>query len=236
MGYGSTKSNQYLESFRLFLKIRNTDDSRLTYKVHMWSMNIGRSWDKKCVEIANNLDFMNIIDGPFSIQHKLKVIKEFMFNNDKTEWFNNLYDDRNEPNGNKLRTFRMYKNNLETDFYVKNVFNRQHRRILSNFRSGCLPLAIETGRYTKPKVPLNQRTCTYCKNNCIEDEMHFLLSCNFYSDLRFLLSEKAYQIFNEYYDMDLRDRFIFLMTNETIQPFLAKILYRMFYRRKYCIL
>ena len=73
---------------------------------------------------------------------------------------------------------------INTDFYVKNVFNRQHRIILSNFRSGCLSLAVETGRYMKPKVPLNQRNCIYCRNNWTEDEMHFLFSCNFYSDLR----------------------------------------------------
>jgi len=36
---------------------------------------------------------------------------------------------------------------LNVSSYVRNVLNIQHRRILSNFRSGCLPLAVETGRY-----------------------------------------------------------------------------------------
>ena len=39
------------------------------------------------------------------------------------------------------------KKNLNVSSYVKNILNIQHRRILSNFRSGCLPLAVETGRY-----------------------------------------------------------------------------------------
>ena len=62
---------------------------------------------------------------------------------------------------------------LNVSSYVKNVFNRQHRRILSNFRSGCLPLAVETGRYTRPKIPLNERKCIFCNNNSFEDEIHF---------------------------------------------------------------
>ena len=47
-----------VNTWRLFVFISElihyVEDTRLTYKVHMWSMNRGRSWDKKCVEIANN--------------------------------------------------------------------------------------------------------------------------------------------------------------------------------------
>ena len=46
-----------------------------------------------------------------------------------------------------------------------------------------VPLAVETGRYTKPKIPLNERTCIYCTDNCVEDEKHVILGCDFYADL-----------------------------------------------------
>jgi hypothetical protein len=49
-----------------------------------------------------------------------------------------MFDDRNEPDGNKPRTYRKFKSFLNVSSYVKDVLNRQHRRILSNFRSGCL--------------------------------------------------------------------------------------------------
>jgi len=42
-------------------------------------------------------------------------------------------------------TYRTFKSFLNVSSYVKDVLNRQHIRILSNFRSGCLPLAVETG-------------------------------------------------------------------------------------------
>ena len=66
MGYYSSKSIQSIETFRLFLRLCITCDTRLTYKIHMWSRNISRSWDKNCIEKANNLDIMDIINNPYS--------------------------------------------------------------------------------------------------------------------------------------------------------------------------
>ena len=191
MGFKTTKSAELLETYRLFLRVRYTYDYRITHKVHMWGMNISRSWDKKCCEIAHKLGIYDIIDSQYSNRHKMYDIKTKLYEIEKQEWVEKLYQDRNEPNGNKLRTYRLYKNVLETSSYLKNVNDRQHRRILSNFRSGSQPLAIETGRYTKPKTLLNDRKCKYCTVDCVEDEKHFLMHCEFYSDLRYGLYLKA---------------------------------------------
>ena len=177
---------------------------------------------------------MDIIDSTYSNKHKLQGIKNNLCSIDKDEWINVLYNDRNEQNGNKLRTYRKYKNCLTVSSYVKNVSNRQHRRVLSNFRSGCLPLAIETGRWTKPKTPLNERKCNFCNQNAIENETHFLLDCNFYSDLQHFLTVYACSLSENFINLNTEEKFIFIMSNDTIQPFLAKTLYSMFYRRKYC--
>ncbi|CAC5389157.1 unnamed protein product [Mytilus coruscus] len=114
---------------------------------------------------------------------------------------------------------REYKNVLEFSSYVNLVRYRQHRRVLSNFKSDCLPLAVETGRHTKPKIPLNERSCIYCTENCVEDEKHFLLGCDFYADLRYDLMKKSGDICETFNDLDLQDKFVFLMSNDAIQPF-----------------
>ena len=99
-----------------------------------------------------------------------------------------MHNDRGNLNGNKLRTYRLYKDNLVTKFNVKNVYSRQERRILSNFRCGSLPLGIETIRYTVPKKPpLHDRICQFCTANVSEDEMHFLLHCKFCTYIKFKL-------------------------------------------------
>jgi hypothetical protein len=63
----------------------------------------------------------------------------------------------------------------------------------------------------------------------------FLLDCDFCSDLRYTLTENACILFENFENLILEDKFIFIMSNEEIHPFLAKTLYNMLYRRKHCL-
>jgi hypothetical protein len=56
----------------------------------------------------------------------------------------------------------------------------------------CPCLGIETGRYTN--TPKNIRICTYCNTTDFDDEFHFVLKCNFVSDLRIKYVKKYYYI------------------------------------------
>ena len=102
--------------------------------------------------------------------------------------------------------YRLYKTDLIAETYVKLNMERSHRRILAKFRSGSLPLQVETGRYKKPKVPLENRICKFCSDNTVEDEMHFLISCDFYSDLRRPLFDKARSCNTDFQNMLLQDK------------------------------
>ena len=42
---------------------------------------------------------------------------------------------------------------------------------------------IETGRYRIPKIEINERFCRFCSNK-VESEVHFLLHCHKYVDVR----------------------------------------------------
>ena len=168
-----------------------------------------------------------------SVNNRVDLIKEILFTFDEQEWKLKLFNDRNQINGNKMRTYRLYKDSLNTGSYVCRVKYRDQRRILSKFRSGSLPLHIETGRYTRPYTPLEDRLCTYCESESIEDEMHFLLHCSFYDDLRFELYEKAFIIESNFYTFSDTDKLNFLMNDHNIQIHLAKQMSRMFYRRRY---
>ena len=75
----------------------------------------------------------------------------------------------------------------------------------------------------------------FCNTNSVEDEINFLLDCDFYSDLRYALTENACILLENFENLILEDKFLLIMSNEEIQPFLAKTLYNMFYRRKYCL-
>ena len=85
----------------------------------------------------------------------------------------------------KLRTYRKVKNKLQFEEYLNND-DQEGRRILARIRSGTNCLRIETGRWEG--LRREQRICWFgCPE--IEDEYHFLIKCNLYSDLRQELKE-----------------------------------------------
>ena len=64
--------------------------------------------------------------------------------------------------------------------YLQNNFPRYKRSLLAQFRTGVLPLRIETGRFHLTKDPvtklyrklnIEERTCLICNSNAIEDEV-----------------------------------------------------------------
>ena len=53
----------------------------------------------------------------------------------------------------------------------------------SKLRWSSHRLQIEAGRWARPSsIPLNERKCSFCQ--VTEDEFHFVLECQLYSDLR----------------------------------------------------
>ena len=89
---------------------------------------------------------------------------------DNTEWLSELFDDRrNVKNGNKLRTYKLYKNSVKTEQYIKVSMSRMERRTMALLRSGALPIAIET--------PVDDRLCDLCDMGVVENEKYFLVDC-----------------------------------------------------------
>ena len=232
MGWTSCNMKQKIESCRLYFKIQCTDDNRLVKKVFRWSSMHGKSWESRFKNFLSKNDLQDLLTKDCSIKKKVACAKEKLKITGVDCWKASLWNDRGQENGNKLRTYRLYKSDLLPEPYVKINMDRTHRRILAKFRSGSLPLNIETGRYAKPKVPLLERTCKLCSNNCIEDEMHFLMSCDFYSDLRRPLFEKAQTCNTDFHSLSLDDKFIFIMNFVNTQHILSSTLLQMFARRK----
>ena len=232
MGWSSCITKQKTEVSRLFFKLKSLDDDRLVKRIFNWSMSHGKSWENRFTAFINSIDLSYLLTEIVSSKTAVKCIKAKLINIDKVKWEAELWDDSGRENGNKLRTYRIYKTGLFTEDYVKVGMNKNHRRVLSRFRSGCLPLHIETGRYAKPKVPLNERICKFCTEGNVEDEMHFLLHCEFYSDIRRQLLLKANLINTDFNAFSTKDKFIFIMNNINIQHTLASTLYQMLRRRK----
>ena len=75
-----------------------------------------------------------------SLKNRPKCVKDKLITIDADKWKSKLWNDVSLENGNKLRTYIVYKTDLITEHYVKLNMERSRRRILAKFRSGSLPL------------------------------------------------------------------------------------------------
>ena len=79
----------------------------------------------------------------------------------------------------ELRIYGEFKTNYGLDNYM--AFNLSRLKIsdLTQSRCGILPLRVETGRFRNE--PLSERKCTFCDQDSVEDEFHFILHCSKYN-------------------------------------------------------
>jgi len=82
-----------------------------------------------------------------------------------------------------LDSYIKFKPNHGLEVYLSSVTDKRHLAALSRFRLRSHNLAIEIGRHNR-RIPREQRLCIYCDSDLLEDEIHFLLFCPFYDELR----------------------------------------------------
>lgn len=131
--------------------------------------------------------------------------------------------------GNKLRTYKLFKSKFEQEPYLAVVKVVQHRVALTRLRVSSHSLAIEVGRYHRPKqTPPHLRLCTTC--HCIEDEVHFLCVCPRYSELRKELETAVCSHYPAFKWLDSVEQFIYLLqnTNAHILCLLSAFVYKAF--------
>ena len=85
-------------------------------------------------------------------------------------------------NSAKLSFYSKFRNEYEMEEYLSRVKNPKQRRNLTKFRISNHKLLVQYGRYQN--IPHEQRLCTLCYSNEVEDEYHFTLTCERFSALR----------------------------------------------------
>ena len=117
----------------------------------------------------------------------------------------------------KLRTYSKFKTEIKFENYLDTVNDFKIRRKLTQFRLGVLDLEIEKGRYGRTPLPIEERLCKLCldmKIQAVEDEIHFLLHCPYYTKQRERLFEKLTQMHYVLHLLEDSDKFIWLLSQE----------------------
>ncbi len=105
---------------------------------------------------------------------------------------------------------------------------RHERSLLVQFRSGTMPLRIETGRWQGK--PVEERLCLVCNRGVVEDEFHFLCECQTYCALREDLFKSVNEFCPDFEDMEPREKFVYILKHENRK--LAKFLIKACDRRR----
>ena len=143
------------------------------------------------------------------------------------EYALNSDSSRHGNGGNKLRTYRLFKSELKVEDYCKIVLPLKHRSAFAKFRCGVAPLRIETGRYENLFV--EERLCPFC--NCVEDEIHVMLVCSVYDDIRTVLLENALDILPAFRYFSNEEKFKFLFSQNRLIRLCAKTCFNILQRR-----
>ena len=167
----------------------------------------------------------------YEIKRFIAQIVQMVENDEQETWYYELWNDSKNPeNGNKLRLFRLFKERIKTEHYVTNQMPKHYRISLSKFRSGSSQIHIETGRYTN--TPLCDRLCEFCDNHQVEDEMHFLLICPMYNDLRYELIHQMNVLDASFINYHPLCQLCIILNTDSVQYTLGKYLFLVYQKRK----
>ena len=132
-------------------------------------------------------------------------------------------------NSNKLLLYKQFKNDFEKEIYIDYIDLRKFRTSIVSFRASSHNLMIEKGRHMN--LPRELRYCIHC-TNAIEDEVHFLLYCPLYTELRSKYIDKKYW---EYPTLNKFNILLSSKNEKTIRNLAMFIYYAMKYRKGFLI-
>lgn len=221
-------------------RLSNMNTTRINKRVALWAYSKAsrscRNWHfnvKNHYEFNDFLmytSFANPISRSFAHDVEVKTFDNYI--NSWSTKINNVIG----PSGrgrNKLRVYKLFKSDYIAEQYCKIVLPPRHRSAFCKFRLGVAPIRIETGRYEG--LPEESRICSFCDINTIENELHVILYCPIYNDIRQVLFAKAYACNFNFYSLSDYDKYCFLFSNPDMIRSCAKTCFSILQRRQFLL-
>ena len=180
LGWWTMQARRWMLRLRYWRKlISEMGPERLPRKVYNWERRSGRtnSWTKQTEEIMEQLGLAEVWkrqDTGGNKEDWEKLLNQRIQEHEQKRWEGEM------KRKTKLRTYIKFKKELRQEKYLEDE-DSKGRRLLARIRSGTNSLRIETGRHNH--TPLERRICYMCGVE-VEDELHFLMRCVAYEDIR----------------------------------------------------
>lgn len=108
-----------------------------------------------------------------------------------------------------------FKQNFGYENYLSLVKNFDFRRAICKLPISAHKLQIEFGRFSN--IPRNERICKKCSSGCVEDEIHFLTSCEKFNSDRDALFDFVCHKMPNFTLLDNQQKIIYLLSCEDNQ-------------------
>ncbi len=171
------------QMWKFLNRLNNLPESRLVAQTFLLTKDKPYNHFSKVNDIVHKNTGLTMTKDIFQKKNKCKLL--FSQLRDSFHDFacdKGMSEVRSVTQESKLRTYRMFKSYLKVENYLKYIHNSKIRIIFSRFRLSAHNLNIEKGRHRKEDI--SKRLCKQCSLNKIEDEIHFLLHCPKYNNLR----------------------------------------------------
>ena len=114
----------------------------------------------------------------------------------------------------KLKTYRRIKKDFCIEPYLLHIKSKEKRMYYARLRTSCHILRVETGRHARVLVPFEDRKCTICNSDNIEDEQHFLLSCKEFEYDRMKMTNEMCSIIPQFNSMTGHNKLSVLLSSK----------------------
>ena len=236
MGWTPQTVLQRLAMCRQLCRYGHMSQSRINLHIINWAKQANvNNWIDKVKKEYDTLNLTYLLDfsNQYSKNH-IKFVSDVFMAKFREDWSNclNKIEGIRGIGQNKLRTYRLFKDEYGTEAYVCDLHIKYgNRKALSLLRCGSAPISIETLRFKNGHhVPVEERLCPVCKGE-VEDEFHVVMNCEYYKDIRDELYEHA-QHFNQLFNnLSNGEKFKYLMSNVDIVKFTAKACRHILLRR-----
>ena len=223
MGWISSSVRRKLNILRFWNRVIHMSDNRVTKVAFLWDYNLrvrNKNWSNDLLNMLRDIGLHNKFLGleVVNLDDALCKLKDSFERN----WFMEL---SKKP---KLRTYVSFKKKYETEKYLLQSLSRPKRSMLAQFRTGILPLKVETGRFQQ--LPVEDRTCDFCSGSQIEDERHFLFDCSLYMSARKTLFDEVRTVYPDFDNLDSNDKMELLMVKTPAM--LANFIFDAYNKRK----
>ena len=173
-----------LKGYNLMLKYWNRtkslEDDTLVKKAYLENIDMNTNWCQTIQVLNVSLDLHS---RPIESKNFPHMAKETIRSKFISHWKTKM------NNTSKLKFYAKMKHKFQIEQYLLSPLRFEDRRRISKILCSDHVLQIERGRYTNTNP--EDRICQMCDLHNIEDELHFLLHCQAYTEARTTFETKT---------------------------------------------